>query len=166
MARQQRGSKKIDFVRWSGFNGTANALTAGTLGSLAIVAEAVPETIMRTRGNLVAWMDGTQAPGPATQVAVGMIVVPEGTGSTVLWSPFTDINAPWFYHTQFLLGYEEYVIDVIDAPGLSVYREVIDSKAMRKIPPDSEIQVVFENTTIISAGTVNVHLTGWLLRGR
>ncbi len=128
MARRRSG-KKIDFTHWSGFASNFLAQAAGTIAATAAAAQHLPETLLRTRGGLTAFLDGTQGPTGLTQVALGMILVPEGTGSTVLWSPFTDSDAPWFYWTCFHLGYEEAVTDVVDMPGMTSYREVIDSKA-------------------------------------
>ncbi len=89
-------------------------------------------------------------------------MVPEGTGSTVLWSPLTDADAPWFYYSTFFLGYEEYVVDVIDSPVLTAYREIIDSKAMRRVR-NQEVQLVVENTTIAGAVSVNIVAAGRML---
>ncbi len=136
----RRQVKKIGFTRWLSFSNSAGALTAGTIASTVLTATTLPETVLRTRGTVLAYLDGTQAPSSLVQVSMGMIVVPEGTGSTVLWEPVGDANAPWFYFSRFFLGYEEYVTDVVDAVGTAVYREIVDSKAMRLSPPDTEIQ--------------------------
>jgi len=120
---------------------------------------------MRARGNLLAFADTTQAPGGLIDVAVGMVLVPEGTGTTVLWSPITDAIAPWFFYSRFHLGYEEMVTDVVDVPIATGYREAIDSKAMRKIRPDLEIQFVVEQATIATAMAVNVRVAGRFLLG-
>ena len=64
-----------------------------------------------------------------------------------------------------MLGYEEYVVDVIDAPGLTVYRSPIDSKAMR-IVRNQEVQLVVHNTTLIGAASVNVSVHGRFLTGQ
>ncbi len=164
MARRRAG-KKIDFVHWTGFLESTLALGAGTVGSLVGVAQHLPETLLRTRGNLLAYVDGLAAGGELVVIGVGMIVVPEGTGSTVLWSPISDQDAPWFWLDQFHLGYEEPVVNVVDVPGASSYRSVIDSKAMRRIPQSSEIQIVYENVTIGAAAAVNVTAVGRWLAG-
>ncbi len=147
---------------WSGFNNTAAALAAGSVGFTLAAAQHDRETIMRTRGSLLGYLDGTQSPGTLLVVAVGFALVPEGTSTTVLWSPFTDPDAPWFYYESFFLGYEEYVTDVIDAPGVSSFRQVIDSKAMRRVR-NQEVQMVVENATVLAAGTVNVGVNGRFL---
>ncbi len=169
MARRRSG-KKIDTTRWVGaFGGTAGTgLSAGTLGVALLSSATLAETIMRFRGTLLAYMDAAGAPLRGVRVSVGLILVPEGTGSTVLWSPFTDENAPWFYYSSFVLAYEEMVIDVVDVPQASGYREVIDNKAMRIIRPDTEVQMVVENTTLAGAGaaSINVELSGRILLGR
>ncbi len=166
MANQRRFAKTIGHTRWQGFSGTAFGLSAGSSAVSVGPSSVQRETIMRTRGNLIAYIDGLVNPAIAIRCACGLAVVPEGTSTTVLWGPLTDQNAPWFWHTIFVVGYEEYVADVIDAPGLSVYREVIDSKAMRKFPPDSEIQLVFEQDTIAGLGDVNFSANGRFLIGQ
>jgi len=154
MARRRAG-KKIDYTHWTGGAFSFAAIGAGSSAILVGSALHEPETLLRTRGNLLAYVDAVSTPGLQVQIAVGMILVPEGTGATVLWSPITDSDAPWFWVSNFILGYEEYVTDVIDAVGAPVFRDLIDSKAMRIIR-NQEIQVVMENQTLLGAGAVNV----------
>ncbi len=165
MPRRSRG-KKIDQLRWLGFAATAGALAAGSIGVLVLAADTFADTIMRTRGQLLAFVDGTPAPGAFVQVAVGAIIVPEGTGTTVLWSPIADENADWFWYTRFALGYEEPVVNVVDVPGAAGYRETIDSKAMRVSKPDTEVQIVFEQSTLASSMAINLSVLGRFLLGR
>jgi len=124
-----------------------------------------PETLMRIRGELVAYIDAASAPTKLVDVAVGIALVPEGSGTTVLWSPITDEDAPWWYYERFVLGYEEMVTDVIDVPGITSFRSTIDVKGMRIIRPDVEAQIVVENATLQSASSVNVALTARVLFG-
>jgi len=167
MARGRRSGRKIDNLRWEVMGGTAAALAAGSVGvSILSSGASLPETVMRTRGNLLGYIDGAQAPGGLARVAVGLNVVPEGTGTTVLRLPFTDANDPsWFYHSVFFLGYEEGVIDVVDVPGITSFREIIDSKAMRRAGPDEEVQMVVEQSTVLAAISVNVVIGGRILLG-
>ncbi len=159
-----RHTKKIAYTHWTGFTGTALALAAGSVAATLGVAIHEPETLLRTRGNLLCWKDATSTPGQSAIITVGFVLVPEGTGTTVLWSPLTDADAPWFFYEQFMIGYEEMVTDVVDVPGLTSQRLVIDSKAMR-IVRNSEIQMVVENTTIGSALAVNLNVQGRFLSG-
>ncbi len=163
MAQRRRSGRKIDFTHWTGGRILAAALAAGTNGQTFMAAQHLPETLLRFRGNLLAYADGAQAPGGLAAVAVGLIKVPEGTGTTVLWSPVTDTDAPWIWYEQFGIGYEEYVTDAISAPGVSVFRSTIDSKAMR-IQQNEELQVVVENFTLLSAISVNVLVSGRTLQ--
>jgi len=163
MARRRSG-KKIDFLHWTFKNFTFAAVAAGTGAGTMLAAQHLPETLMRTRGNLDSYVDGNQAPGVSAFIGVGMILVPEGTGSTVLWSPLTDPDAPWFWFESFSLGYEEYVTDVIDCPNTTGFRAVIDSKAMR-IVKNMEVQAVVENVTSIGALSANIHISARFLAG-
>ncbi len=100
-------------------------------------------------------MDAASADAAAIHVSYGIILVPEGSGTTVQFSPFADANAPWLLWGAGLLGYEEQVTDVIDTPGLTSFREKIDNKAMRIIRPDVEMQLVVENTTAGGTDAIN-----------
>ena len=155
MARRRSG-KKIDFTRWTATNSDVNAQAAGTVGVLAITTGSVSNTLLRTRGNFLCYLDGTQSAGVRVSIGVGLIVMPGGTGTTVTSSSLTDGDAPWFWYERFTLAYEEYVASVIDATGASVFRGVIDSKAMRILRLDEEVQMVVENVTEGFSSSINL----------
>jgi len=111
---------------------------------------------MRTRGELLVYADGAQAPGGSVLVSLGLVLVPEGQGTTVIWDPFSDEEAPWFWYKEVSVGYEEMVVDVIDVPGITSVRIDVDSKAMRRANVDEEVQFVAVNTTNGGAMTVNI----------
>ena len=165
--RKPLGRGAVLEKRWLGFSSTFIAFGAGSIAINVATATDSTDTIMRTRGNLVAFLDSVTEPGVLVQVTVGLHIVPEGTGTTILADPFGDSNAGrWFYWTAFQLGYEELVADVVDIPIISGYREVIDAKAMRIGKPDTEIQAVVTNTTLATADGVNLSLAGRILLGR
>ena len=157
MPNSRRGGfqKKIDTVHWTYGSFSALALAAGTVAVNAFPAQHLPETLLRTRGEWVAYPDAVQTPGKLVAVGIGLIQVPEGTDTTVLWSPITDGDAPWIWVDYAMIGYEELVTDVVDVPALSGVRRIIDSKAMRKIR-NTELQIVIENATVGVAASVNV----------
>ena len=149
--------KVIDNLRWSG--GVAlfgSAVGAGSIAIIALSAGVPRETIMRTRGEVVVALDSVSIPGALILVSMGLVLVPEGTGTTVVWDPFNDAEAPWFWFQETILGYEEMVADVIDVPGLTSSRIVVDSKVMRRANVDEEVQFVLTNTTLIAAKTINL----------
>jgi len=165
MARSR--GKKIDIVHWSNFGMVSLAQSVGSVAAVASIGQHLPETILRCRGSIISYLDGTEAPGTGINVGIGMHVVPAGTGTSVITAPLTDPDADWFYYTTFALIYEEYVTDVIDATGGPLFREVIDAKAMRRFPQSSELQIVIENATItgLSAGSMNTFVDGRCLSG-
>ena len=168
MARRgsrSRGGKVIDNLRWLGMSGDVNALAAGTVGVAILSSTASRDTIMRTRGQFMAYLDGVQAPGVRINCGVGLWVVPEGTGTTVLGSPLSDPDADWFWYDTFSLAYEEAVANVISLPGADTFRTVVDSKAMRRPGFDTEVQFVMENVTFGSSSAVNAVLSGRILLG-
>jgi len=159
-------TKKISHVRWKALTGIAANLSVGSAGIVALAATEFAETVMRTRGELLVWLDAVQSPGSWVRWGFGLVCVPEGTGTTVIWSPLTDANAPWFAYASGHLAYEEYVTDVVAAQQVQAHRRIIDSKAMRKCPPDMEVQAVFENVTVGNASDINFAFVGRLLMGR
>jgi len=156
--------KKIDVVHWTHFASSFLAQSAGTAAVTLNAAQHLPETLLRTRGEFTCWKDATGTPGQAGLISLGMIFVPEGTGTTVLWSPQSDGDAPWIWVDYFAVAYEEMVTDVISVQTLSGVRRVIDSKAMRH-NRNQEVQMVIENTTVGTAISVNAVFAGRTLWG-
>ena len=155
MARRSGFAKKIDNVHWTYGSFASLAFSAGTIASTVYGAQHLPETLLRIRGEVMGYVDGTSVPGGLTAVGMGLIQVPEGTGATVLWSPITDGDAPWIWVSYAMLGYEEGVTDVIANQTAMGFRREIDNKAMRK-QRNTEIQWVCENATVASALSVNI----------
>jgi len=170
VARRHRGNGKvIQDTRWTGGNIIFAALSAGSSAQTILTSSnTIPETWMRMRGHLLAYLDGAKAGGEGVDVAIGAIVMPEGQGATVVSSPITDDTAPWLWYERFSLVYEEYVTDVVDAVGGPLVRIPIDAKAMRIIRPDREVQLVIEQATLsgLAAASVNVSLTSRILLGQ
>ena len=156
-----RRGKKIESVRWTGdvlASGTALATGGSDAVELYQVGdqEAAP-TILRTHLNFAIWAVSIQVPNRGCHWAMGIHVVPKGTGTTVLISPLTESEADWFVHRTGVLGYEEPVADVIDVPGMTAQRLEVDSKAMRKLKPGEELQIVVAQLTISGITAMNVN---------
>jgi len=160
MARRRSGfQKKIESVHWTYGSFGVGPLAAGTQAVNLNAAQHLPETIMRIRGEWVAAFDGPVAPERGVAVTAGMILVPEGTGATVLWSPVSDGDAPWIWWDVLHLIYEEYVTDVVQSAMVSSGRRVIDSKAMRRVR-NTELQLVIEAATIGGLGAASIFASG------
>ena len=161
-----RRGKKIDFTSWVASINSFLPLSTGSTAALTfITAGSAASMIMRTRGNLVAFIDSTSAPGVLMDVGIGLIVMSEGQSTTVVSSPIADANAPWLYYSRFVVGHEEAVVDAIGYQGLLTYRETVDVKAMRIIRLDREVQCVVESVALGSVGGVNISLSARVLLG-
>ena len=156
-----RTAKKLP--RWSRIASSFLAVSAGSAAVQYITAGTLRSTIGRIRGELVCSIDGAVTPGRLVDVALGVLLVPETQGTTVVASPITDDDAPWLLYERFSVGYEEMVTDVVAAEGLSVFRKSIDNKAMRILRPDVEAQLVIETATINGAASVNLVLHSSIL---
>ena len=155
MARRGH-AKKIDTVHWTYGSFNFDSQAAGNAAINVLGAQHLPETLLRIRGEWATMFANPLAPDTAVSVTVGLILVPEGTGTTVLWSPILDGDAPWIWWDVMNLMYSEAVTDVI-AMNTGSGRRVIDSKAMRKIR-NTELQCVVEQATIggLTAASVTV----------
>ncbi len=167
MARRRTGfQKKIEVVHWTGVAGQFITQAAGAAAGLLAAAQHLPETLLRIRGEWACTLAAMTANGRGAQVSIGIILVPEGTGTTVLWSPFTDADAPWIWWDSMSLIYNEFVTDVNYSSNTSDGRRVVDSKAMRKIR-NMEIQLVIENTAIpgLTTHAIDANLNARVLAG-
>ena len=167
--RGSRGGKVIDSVRWLAMTAQVAARSAGSTGVTVLSTTqlgTVGQTILRSRGVLTAWIDTTSITGLAATISCGMHLVPDGTGTTVTVNPFDDPASDWFWYSAFTLGYEEMVTDVVDVPGITSYREIVDSKAMRRRKGNEEIQFVVNNTSFLGVLAINIALDGRILVGQ
>ncbi len=164
--RRSSSQPKTRTFHWSRATQSFLAQGAGSVGGTIITAGANAETIMRMHIELTCWIDAVQTPSKLVEVAVGALVMPEGQGATIVSEPVVDDSAPWFFYERFALGYEEYVTDVIDSPGLTTFRKTIDVKSMRILRPEREVQLVLTNTTILSAAAINFSMSTSVLFGQ
>ncbi len=163
--RGSRGfAKVIDDTRWGGANHSFLAQGAGSAAQ-TMVTDGFKETILRIRGEIVAYVDGASAPGKLVEVALGALIVQAGSSTGVLTKPITNSDAPWLMYERWALGYEEMVTDVIDVPGITSFRKTVDSKAMRVLREGREVQLVLEVVTISAASNVNVNFNFRMLLG-
>ncbi len=155
MARpRSRQSPRIQQLRWDGAIHTFSQAAGSSAQTM--VTDGGTETLMRIRGELVAWVDGLEVPAVAASFGIGALVVQAGQGVTVNSQSITDAQAPWLFYETWTLGYEEYVTDVIAAQGLMVFRKTIDVKAQRILRPGREVQLVVQNSTILGALSANI----------
>jgi len=160
MAHRRGGfSKKIDSVHWTYGSFLQLAQGPGVVAENVMSALHLPETLLRIRGEWVCNFSGALGDGEGAGVTVGLIQVPEGTGTTVLWSPITDGDAPWIWWDVMHLIYQEYVVDGNFSSQVASGRRTIDSKAMRKLR-NTELQFVLENADLGALTGASVDVAG------
>ena len=154
MAR--RSGRATDY-RWTLGRDTSLALASGSDQGTILAAPTVSSvTLMRQRGEVLIWMDGTPVPGAAIRFGVGLILNQDGVTATNL--PLDDGQAPWIWYAVGSLAYDEPVVDVIDIPLITAVRLVIDGKAMRKIRSGVEVTWVIQQETIGSGNAINASI--------
>ncbi len=165
MANRRSGrGKVIDKVRWTGDTIFSSPAQAASIVGIELFQAPETEafTIMRTRGIIALWLDGAQATSIGVHTSFGLHVVPKGTDSSVTSSPIGEAEADWFAFGHGILAYEEMVVDAVQASGMSGHRFEVDSKAMRKMKPGQEIQLVLQVATVSGLTTSSVNWAGQL----
>jgi len=164
--RRSGFAKKIETVHWTLAQDSVIGLSSGNAAKTVLTAQHLPETLLRIRGEWAGVFSGNLGDNRGVAVAAGLILVPEGTGTTVLWSPILDGDAPWIWWDVFNLMYQEAVTDVVSSQGTLSRARVMDSKAMRK-SRNMELQWVVENATItgLTGNAVNVSMSARVLAG-
>ena len=158
MARPFRGGQRKlkNRYQWELSTGVFAAQAAGQAELQFSTVGVLQSTLVRIRGEVLCLIDGVQALGGLVTIYYGIILVSEGSAANPRYDPLADANAPWLLYGTGVLGYEEAVTDVIDVPGITSFRHVIDNKAMRIIRPDQEMQFVMRNSTTATAISVNM----------
>ena len=155
-SRNRFSARLKNRYQWELSIGSFGALAAGQEELQFSTVGVLQSTLVRMRGEIIGYVDAAQVPGGLATVTYGIAVVEEGAQSGTRWAPVADANAPWLLYGTATIGYEEMVTDVIDVNGLTMFRHVIDNKAMRILRPDQEMQFVVENTTVLTAISINL----------
>ncbi len=135
-------SRKTDWIGWA--NTPMTAITGNTKTLFAELEFTQPETIVRTRGQLIIGLQ-TGAADIEVNGAVGMAIVSEAaaaTGAGAIPGPWTDNDWDgWFVLQPFSL-----IFDVTTDIGRQTIQTVIevDSKAMRKTLDGDTLVVMIE----------------------
>ena len=153
MAR--RAGRKTDYT-WQGvqvgFPLAANGQAAATVLNLDISG-----TIYRSRGSLIASIDGPTATDACT-VFFGLYVATEeqvAVGVTSMPNPGADFDADFIWHGAIPLLAQGVVEDQFATSG----RLVIDSKAMRKFKQTMNLVLLASNS--VTTGTPIVDVEGY-----
>jgi len=160
MARRdfRRGAAAIRTRRetqW--FRSTDISSPVSLAGGAAIIDQSLagfsnPITVVRTRGSITIWTD-QEANDEDPFGACGMCVVSDqalAIGVSAVPTPITDKDSDlWIMHQYFGLAFQ--FVSASGSPGVISQRVDFDSKAMRKIPPDTTLIWAVENASA-SAG--------------
>ena len=169
MARARRGGgKKIDFVEWSGVSGATFVLASGGAGFAEVVQTLVAATLLRTRGEIIASIDGP-VDNDQCSISAGIIVITEeqlAAGITSIPNPADDLNADWLWHGFILLMAQAGtgIGAALNANNVT-QRLTIDSKAMRKLRPSNHLAFVADNTPLGGTPVVDIILAIRCLKG-
>ena len=153
MARRRSfGGRKTDYT-WQG-NAGVIALATNASGLVTINSPESSSTITRSRGQVLASLDGGVDTSAAV-VAMGLIVVTEeqlAVGVTAIPDPASDLDAEWIWYGFGCLGQEGSDLAQV---GHSVRLE-IDSKAMRRIKQTQHVVFVATNTSFVTSAPADV----------
>ena len=149
----------------TGTNGSVESLTASAnlVFNTGVIALIDGLTLVRTRGEFVAYLKTASAAGAGYAGAFGIGIVNEnafGIGATAILAPIDDEEWDgWLYHRFFSLTAADVIdgsvsadVDAINSVSAAVRLEV-DSKAMRKIEAE---EVLFAAVQVTEALTATV----------
>ncbi len=155
MAR--RAGRRTDYT-WQGSHGVLSLAATGS-GIVTINTPSSSSTVTRSRGEVLAQIDGP-VDNDQADVTCGLIVVtPEqlAAGATSIPDPFTDMDAEWIWHGFLLVQANAGTGVGASLNALSVVaRLTIDSKAMRRIKQNQSVVFVVKNTNLGGTPTVDV----------
>jgi len=137
------------------------------LFSVGIVGGGDGRTLIRTRGELLAYITATDnAAGGFARIAVGIALVNPAAfavGATAMPGPITDANWDgWLWYKTFAL-FTNTAFTLPSNDGPSSARFEVDSKAMRKWKSEDAVVGVAEAETEIGTTTFKLELNTRLL---
>ena len=145
-----RTGRKTDYV-WNGVGFGATLAAGGTLVQDITGLIGNSGTLYRSRGELVASIDGP-TDGDKVEIAMGIMRVTQeqlAVGATSIPSPRTDLDADWLWHGWILLMSQG--VGELSGNVTMAQRLTIDSKAMRKFRQGESFAFVLKATNV--AGT-------------
>ena len=161
MARQFTRRAHRPTLKWDDFAFSALALSAGDTSAVVISPVTESQTIVRTRGELLCWMDGAPTPPRLIRVGIGLLVQQAGATATV--SPLTDGDAPFFWYDVVTLMSDNTAAGGAPQQPMASSRAVVDGKAMRVLRPDQDIFVVIETADVVGASASDIGFDGRFL---
>ena len=127
-------------------DGVAMDIAIGNVEAFSLFVADEAETLLRTRGQILAHFDPGAINESAT-IAVGIGVVSAravAAGTAFLPRPATEGSYPWLWHGWLLVSsFGVALTDVAASPAM-VDRLEVDSKAMRKLKETEVLALVFE----------------------
>ena len=156
MAR--RSGRPSDF-NWQGLLGIKFALSAGTTALAQVNNPQTASTLMRSRGEVQASIDGP-VDGDAVVASVGLIVVTEeqlAVGVTAVPNPADDLDAEWIWHGFILLQAQAgTAVGASLNVGQVAGRLSVDSKAMRRMKQGQSVVFVGDNNALAGSPAIDI----------
>ena len=149
---------------WEGSN-VALSLTTGVQAQQALVTEAVLETfpnptVVRIRGELVVGVTAFGAAGANTNLTLGIKLATASAfaaGGASIESPNTEIGSDWiWWNAAPTRNSTTLVTDSTGNVG-TLFRVMVDSKAMRKVGPNQVLILVAHNVVAGSTQTIAIN---------
>jgi len=154
-----RSNARIRDYSWTGLRGVLLSIASNAAALVDVASVAVAATLMRTRGQLLAQIDGP-VDGDANAVALGIIIVTEeqiAGGASTVPSPTFDLDAEWLWHGYMLLSAQAGTgVGASLNVGSVVDRLVVDSKAMRRMKQSQHVALAVESNSLSGTGLLNV----------
>jgi len=143
-----RRGRTINTKGWTGLFSAGQSVittTQAVILEIGLAEASIRETLLRSRGEVCI----SAIPDAATDsdvLAIGLIVVHSNAataGGVSVPGPIKDMGADWLWH--FFIPMDASGLTGQDASAILLNRNIeIDSKAMRRVPPDHSVILVGE----------------------
>ena len=159
MARRiVRVGKKIDYKEWGAIPFLSRDESTVATFQGAAVAFGDPATLLRCRGYVEAAFDETAQAGDEALITFGLgFISSDAFAAAATPDPLAEPNYPWVWWGQIFL--EQFIVGTSHTAhpwGPAAQRMEVDSKAMRKISPQTSLAWQAEVSVATGAPTIAI----------
>ncbi len=147
-----RPGKTIDFKQWVAILALRLDTSSAATFSGASIAFAIPGTILRARGQIMAVLD-TATDGDDLRIGFGLALLSTDAfalGATALPDPLGEPEYPWLWWYETQLSSTLMVAGQVSELA-ATERIMVDTKAMRKFKPGQSLGLVIQTDAVTPA---------------
>ena len=155
-----RPGKTIDFKAWDAIPGALQNLSANGTTAPAGISFTGPQTILRSRGEILLQMDENTLAADNALIAMALGIMSTdafAAGGASLPDPSGNADYPWLWWQTINLATNFTLAAGSDqVAGMTTRVVQVDSKAMRRVKPNETLSLVFQYVNVSGNPTIQV----------